>query len=251
MECAVRGGSVGGWKRFYAVGVFSGSGERMRASLRRRERDLWLWWVLATALGELLGFAVPAILGAVASWAMAGLSGVSVDFAFAGVMVVAGVGEGSVLGFAQWLVLRRYIRKMTRREWVLATGIAAGVAWIIGMLPSTFGDIIAVDSVVLVGGAVVLGTVLVASIGFAQWVVLRRHIRNVGWWVPANALAWVVGVAVPFGGLALVPEGSPMTVWAVVGVVSGLLMGAVVGAITGLALVRLLRASLGAQEDVA
>ena len=126
----------------------------MRVSLRRRERGLWLWWVLATALGELLGFAVPASLGAVASRAMAGMSGVSVDVAFAGIMVVAGVGEGSVLGFAQWLVLRRYIQQMTRREWVLATGIAAGVAWIIGMLPSTLGDIITVDPMVLVGGTV-------------------------------------------------------------------------------------------------
>ena len=60
-------------------------------------------------------------------------------------------------------------------------------------------------------------------------------------WVLANAIAWPLGVAVPFVGLALVPDGSPAAVWAAVGIVSGVLMGAVVGAITGIALVWLLR----------
>lgn len=86
-----------------------------------------------------------------------------------------------------------------------------------------------------------LGLLLLPSIGLAQWWVLRRHIRRAGLWVWANALAWLGGLAVPFVGLALVPDDSPLGVWIAVGALCGLLLGAVVGAITGLALLRLLR----------
>lgn len=207
---------------------------------------MWWRWVLATAVGEFVGFAVPAAVGAGAAWTIEKMVGSVAALAMLNVMVMvlAGVVEGAVLGFAQWLVLRRYIQNMARREWVLATALAAGVAWTIGMLPSTLGDLATLIPMVLVGGAVLLGAVFVASIGFAQWLVLRRYIQNAGWWVLANAVAWPLGVAVPFIGLAMVPEGAHVVVWVVVGVVSGLLMGVVVGAITGMALVWLLRTHL-------
>lgn len=216
----------------------------------RGDWGLWLRWVVATAMGEFVGFAVPAAVGAAAAWAIGRMGGSFIALAMLNimVMVLAGVVEGGVLGFAQWLVLRRYIQDMARREWVVATALAAGVAWAIGMLPSTLAETATVNSMVLVGGAVLLGAVLVASIGFAQWLVLRRYIEKAGWWVLANAVAWPLGVAVPFIGLAMVPEGAPVVVWVVVGVVSGFLMGAVVGAITGIALVWLLRTPLSRSE---
>lgn len=214
-------------------------------TLRRRGGwNLWLRWVLATAAGEFVGFGVPAAVGAAATWAIERMVGTFAEIAMVGVMIFAGVVEGAVLGFAQWLVLRRYIQNMARREWVLATALAAGVAWTIGMQPSTLGEMATVNSRALVGGAVLLGAVFVASIGFAQWLVLRRYIQKAGCWVLANAIAWPLGVALPFGGLAMVPEGAPVVVWVVVGVVSGFLMGVVVGAITGIALVWLLRTRL-------
>ena len=57
----------------------------------------------------------------------------------------------------------------------------------------------------------------------------------------ANAVAWPLGVAMPFILLALVPDASPFWVWAVAGIASGVLMGLIVGAMTGLVLVRLRR----------
>lgn len=221
------------------------SNHREAETLRQRGGwGLWWRWVLATAGGEFVGFAVPAAVGAVAAWALGRMGATFAEIAMVGVMVLAGVVEGAVLGFAQWLVLRRYIQNMARREWVLATALAAGVAWIIGMLPSTLGEMTTVSPMVLIGGAVLLGAVFVASIGFAQWLVLQRYIQKAGWWVLANAVAWPVGVAMPFIGLSLVPEAAPLAVWVIVGVVSGVLMGAVVGAITGIALVWLLRTPL-------
>lgn len=215
-----------------------------QAPRQREGRNLWFWWVVATTAGEFVGFAVPAAVGAAATWVMEGMEGTFAAVAMVGVMILAGVVEGAVLGFTQWLVLRRYIQNMARREWVLATALAAGVAWTIGMVPSTIGDLDTINPVVLVGGGILLGAVFVASIGFAQWLVLRRYIQKAGWWVLANAIAWPAGVAVPFGGLAMVPEGAPVVVWVVVGVLSGILMGVVVGAVTGLALVWLLRTHL-------
>ena len=61
----------------------------------------------------------------------------------------------------------------------------------------------------------------------------------------ANAVAWPLGVAVPFAALAMVPEGASVMAWVTVGVASGFLMGVVVGAITGIALVWLLKPTLG------
>lgn len=207
----------------------------------QRGWKLWLWWVLATALGEFVGFAVPAAVGAVAAWALEGKAGTFANITMLGIMVSAGLAEGAVLGFAQGTVLRRYIPNMARREWVVATALAAGLAWTIGMIPSTLRDLTAINPAILVFGGILLGAIFVASIGFAQWLILRRYIQKAGWWVLANALAWPLGVAVPFGGIAMVPDGAPAVAYIVVGVVSGLMMGVVVGAITGMALVWLLR----------
>ena len=64
-----------------------------------------------------------------------------------------------------------------------------------------------------------------------------------GEWIVANALAWSLGVAMPFITLFLVPDGSPVWTFAVAGVLGGVLMGLVVGAVTGLFLVRLLQSA--------
>jgi hypothetical protein len=196
---------------------------------------LWISWVLATALGELIGFAAPALVGTAAyalklpdSMMVAGLLG-------------AGAIEGAVLGLAQWLVLRRILPELPRRVWVLATAAAAVVAYIIGLIPSQGGDLSRLHPAVLAGGAAMLGTIFVVSIGFAQWLVLRRILPSAGWWILANAVAWPLGVMVPVVGLTLVPDGAPVALMGGVGLASGLLMGVVVGAITGFALAWLVR----------
>lgn len=81
--------------------------------------------------------------------------------------------------------------------------------------------------------------VLLATIGFAQWLVLRRHIDGSGSWVVANALAWVAGLAVVFAAIGIAPGDSPVLI-AAFGVLGGLGMGLTVALVTGLYLVRLL-----------
>jgi hypothetical protein len=211
-----------------------------------RVASLWRSWTLATAVGEVLGFAIPVLTGAAAFSLIGEPDDARSALAFSVLLPAAGVGEGTILGSAQWLVLRRSLPSLSRRAWVGATAAAAGTAWALGLLPSTIDALVAVPSSVLIGAWVLLAAPLLCTIGVAQWLVLRRHVAGAGGWVVANALGWLLGLPVTFIGPALVPNDSPPALWLGVFVVCGLLMGTVVGVVTGVALDRLLmRAARG------
>ena len=191
----------------------------------------WTAWVTA---GELIGFTFPAVVGALV---MAEPTPWSYP-----AMIGAGVLEGTVLGAAQVHVLRTVRPEVSARRWIGATVIGAGLAWMIGMLPSTAPEVWSGwpgPVAVLVG--VVAVVVLVCSIGAMQWLELRRHVDRAGWWVPATALAWALGL------IAMVSVSSPL--WqpgqsvglvVAVGVLAGAVMAATMALTTGLALRRLL-----------
>src|SRR5919202_154359 len=196
---------------------------------------LWRRWTLFTAVGELVGFAAPAIVmaaGTVGRWS---------DTAQLVAAVLAGAVEGAVLGLAQGRVLHRSLPALSQRAWVLSTALGAMAAYLLAMIAVALGDFAQRHVALLVVGGAVLGISFLLSIGLPQWLVLRRHLPKAGWWMPANAVAWPLGVAMPFILLALVPDASPFLVWAVAGIASGVLMGLIVGAITGLVLERLWR----------
>jgi hypothetical protein len=210
---------------------------------RRPLRHVWRSWVLATAAGEVIGFAVPAIAGAVAFRLIGEPDRAAPALAFYVLLLAAGAGEGAILGTAQSLVLRRVLPSVSPRAWVGATAAAAGAAWALGLLPSTVDALVPLQPALLVAAWVALAPPLLCSIGVAQWLVLRRHVDGTGRWVTANVLGWLLGLPVTFVGPALVPNGSPPVVWAGVFIVSGLLMGAVVGVVTAVALRRILAAN--------
>ncbi len=205
---------------------------------------LWWRWTLATATGELLGFAVPAAVGPLAVTGLSGLPMAPRALATLLLVALAGVVEGAALGLAQWLVLRRALPPLAARAWALPTALAAGLAYILGFAPSTLGDLGAATAVVIAAW-IVVALPLLLSIGLAQWRVLRRYVPRAGRWVAANAAGWLVGLPFTFAGIALVPDGSPIGVYVIAGVVSGWLMGAAVGAVSGYALVQLLRGADG------
>lgn len=199
----------------------------MKANLK-----LWSLWTLATTIGELVGFAVPTIVA---------LTAVALrinEIAMLPLMVVAGMGEGACFSFAQWLILKKYIKNIEKR-WILYTAIAAGVAWAIGMLPSTIGErSIFLPRILLAIIGLVVAAVFLLSIGYAQWLVLRKHVQKSGWWIVANAIAWPLGVAMTFIPITLVPDNSPIGLWIAAGIAGGIMMGATVGAVTGLFLLK-------------
>ena len=205
--------------------------------------DLWRRWTLATTVGELLGFAVPALAGAAVILALGEPDGLATALAFAALLTLAGAGEGAVLGTAQARVLVRAIPALSRRAWVIATALAAALAWSIGMLPSTVIGRWEIPPLLIGAAAVVLVPVLLGSIGAAQWLVLRRSLPGAALWIPANAIAWIAGLPFTVVPPMLLPNSSPVAAFVTVGIAGGVLMGATVGAITGVALVRLLRAA--------
>jgi hypothetical protein len=186
--------------------------------------------------GELVGFAVPAI--ALPIFVALGWS----DAAIAPLTLLAGACEGLAVGFAQALVLERVLADLSRREWMVATAWGAVLAYALAaiwnlMLNVTNG----VFTVAVIIAGIFIGIAFLLAMGTTQWLVLRKHVPRAGWWIPANALAWPAGVAMPFITIALVPDGSPIAFHIIAGVVGGVLMGFFVGALTGAALVWLLQ----------
>lgn len=146
------------------------------------------------------------------------------------------------------------------RAWAVATALGACVAWTLGMIPSTLlytgsgsvepgpGGMSDQPIYALAAG---MGLVLGPLLGVPQWLVLRRHLSRAGWWVPANALAWMLGMVVIFVGTGFIPVQGITLPAALVLLLFVVAAGAVVGAGHGLVLIWLLHMPrLGATADV-
>ena len=184
--------------------------------VERNELGLWLGWTFATAGGMLLGFLPTILLVNVLDLGLAQIA----------VPVLA----GTVIGFAQWLVLRRYVTASTQWDWTDGISWAAGYVLgllLIQLLPSTlFAALI---------GYFLFGVI----VALLQWPVLRREIPQVLTWLAASALAWALGYWASQAVLSLFtdPLIPPVVSTTVIAVTSGL----VAGAITGLALIWIVR----------
>jgi hypothetical protein len=194
----------------------------------------WRWWRVVT-LAEATGFVAPAVVGATLS--------AEPDAVLAIALVAAGLVEGAALGAGQAVVLRRVLIDLPVRSFVFATALAAGFAYAVAMVPVLLAaDPSLMPLWALVVLAAALSPVLLASIGTAQWLVLRRLVPGSAWWIPATAVAWLCGLA---AFLAVAPplwqDGQPVALAAAIGGLGGLVMAAVVAALTGWAAVRLAR----------
>jgi hypothetical protein len=204
--------------------------------------------VLANALGETVGLGGTFVIALTLLLNSEKTGGPLVA---AGLVVLAGtLIEGSVVGTAQWLVLRQALPGVRWRSWVLVTALGACVAWTLGMIPSTVmslgGDTGAaapeMSDIAIYGLATLMGFVLGPILGTPQWLVLRRHVRKAGWWILANAVAWAFGMAIVFIGTGFIPAEGGINL----GVIAILILfvvaaGVVVGAIHGLVLIWLVR----------
>jgi hypothetical protein len=187
-------------------------------------------------LAEFLGFGVPALVGA-------GSTGWPPGW---GVLALAGAGavEGAVLGFAQAVVLRRVLGpRLDRRRFVAATAAGAALAYLVVLVPINLADRLGdLPLLVLVVLGIVVGTVVLASIGTAQWLVLRAALPHSASWIATTAAAWAVGLlAFTAVTTPLWQPGQPLALVVAIGVLGGLVMAAAVAAITGAGLVLLLR----------
>lgn len=191
-------------------------------------------WVRWTVTGEMAGFVAPAVLGVVsAEWA---------PRAALPTMVAAGAVEGLLLGAAQAHALAPCVPRLRTVRFALLTAAAAALAYMLGMLPSAMGARLTEAPrvpVVLVGTVAAL--VLLASIGTAQWLELRRHVGRAWTWIATTAVAWLAGlVAFLLIATPLWHPGQRPAVVVLVGLVAAGAMATAVALVTGLALQRLL-----------
>lgn len=214
-------------------------------------------WVVANAMGE--GVGLGATLALIAgAWGTIDNATLPVGLGLAlGVALAGAAVEGTVVGGAQALVIRRAIPAFKPWHWIRATMIGAFAAWALGMLPSTIiasitasgvaassggspADLALTDQLVL---AAFMGAALGPFLGVPQWLELKEYVEHAGYWVWANCAAWAVGMPVVFLGMQVVGTGTPMSAVVAVLAVSLLAGGAAVGAIHGVVLVRLLDAA--------
>jgi hypothetical protein len=147
----------------------------------------WIVWVSA---GESVGFLAPALAFVI-----------SVQFTLPALplLVIGGATEGAVLGTAQATVLRGVLPALRSGRWIGGTAIAAALAWLIGQWLAETSPALSESSLPLLVVLAGLGApVLLASIGFAQWIELRHHVERAGRWILGSAVAWLVGLAVFF-----------------------------------------------------
>lgn len=216
----------------FVVVAFDGPAAAVPALRGARLVRSWFWTVTAA---EFVGFAVVAGIGAATAHAAAG--------ALVPALLAGGAVEGGMLGWGQVSVLRRVLPGVGRRQWIVATAVAAMLAYTIGLVPSILaGSIGSWPLAIVVSGAVLLGAALLASIGTAQWLILRRHVTGALRWIGTTAVAWLVGLGVFLGfAMPLWQPGQPLVLTIVIGVGGGLLMAATSSLITGVTLRRLLR----------
>lgn len=219
----------------------------MRIDGRRFYRE----WIAANALAEGAGLGTTFVVGQAVAPAVERMSGMLSALATAGAAVVMGtLLEGVLVGAAQGRVVARH-GGVPASRWLSATMIGAGVAWLVGMVPSTAMALLTEGSAsqppptepspaMVFALAMGLGLITGPILGVAQWRVLREAAPRAGRWLWANALAWAIGMPVIFAGMDLVPwEGAAAPRVAAIYLVC-VAAGAAVGAVHGPVLARLL-----------
>src|SRR3990172_1844498 len=138
--------------------------------LKRNEFSLWLAWTLATALGMLIGYLPLAFLVG------------SLDLGVA--LVIVPIISGTLLGLAQWLVLRPYITKSY--DWILNQAVGWVVGFTIGLF---FVQLLSKTPLGMLVGFMSFGLI----VALFQYPVLRREIPHLATWILANVIGWTLG----------------------------------------------------------
>lgn len=165
----------------------------------------WLLWIFANTIGAALGLAITLVainvfgLDSDSTISLAYVIGFDNDSTISPVLVVA---TAICIGASQWFIVRKYATRAVL--WIVASvfGVFLG-AIAIGLIAWIANITIGVDrmSKVMQGAfsmAVPL-TLYGASVGFTQWLFLRKHtIRaNTNWWILASAIgAALLGIFV-------------------------------------------------------
>ncbi|HXQ36969.1 MAG TPA: hypothetical protein VN843_23355 [Anaerolineales bacterium] len=187
------------------------------AKVARNEIGMWLEWTLATAFGMLLGFLPSIVLVNIMDLALARL--------------IVPLFAGFLVGLSQWVVLRKYVNKVS--DWILAAGTSWAVGYALGLFMMNGLTGTGLDGFI---GYILFGVI----VALVQWPILRREIPNVWMWILANVVGWTAGFYLSQVSLDLLFDGPTIAPIASTSVLSGV-SGLVAGAITGIALIWIVR----------
>jgi hypothetical protein len=177
---------------------------------------VWPLWVGASAVGNGLGAIAP-------HWLQQTFRDVpSVPIMITGELIML-----TLPAILQWLVLRHWL---PRAGWWIPAGAVGKflsffpIGWAINRFPpSPYASPFAAVAALLLAGAVA---------GAMEWLVLRRWVRQAGWWVLARSIGTFGAIYV----FSFVTRGGEFRIF-----LGGLSSGALSSAISGLALMWLLR----------
>ena len=219
---------------------------------RSTDSEFYRKWIAANGWAEAGGLGGTLVIGYALASSLDRAVGTTAILAGAlGAIALGTLLEGVLVGAAQANVLHHRLHSLSRRAWVTASAVGAGLAWTLGLLPSTLMALSGSDA----GGpapvepsplvkyllAAALGAVTGPILGLAQWTVLRRRVRHAAQWLVANAGAWAVGMVLVFAGMDVVPWSlGPIAIVPSIGLVC-LATGLAVGAIHGRTLLWLTR----------
>ena len=185
--------------------------------------NLWFLWIVANAIGTVLGALVGVMLEVIVSivltftiYSGSWLSEPSMNpepvwetiIIFLLLTLIAGMPYGGLIGVMQWLVLRKYIPNSGL--WILTSAVAMAVGYAMSKLPSEFFSDRSLPHLSLFW----FPFGCVSSI--LQWLILRKQIYYSGLWIAVNIIA---------GGIADLPMldfgYGFMINWAIAGIFTG------------------------------
>lgn len=200
-----------------------------------------LRWTVLCAAAEAVGMTAAAASARTAQAAVGEPAGGAQVALVLSLVVAGGLVEGVALGVAQSTGLARWLPGSRRTRWVVVTLVVAGLGWAAASAPAVLaggaGEADGGDGpplALVLAGAVGLGAVMGAVLGWAQSTVLRGQVRNAGRWVGANVLAWGAAMPVIFLGATTPSASWSAAAVVVLGTVTGLAAGTVLGIVTGL-----------------
>ena len=176
-----------------------------------------------------------------------------------GFAIFGGVVCGTIIGIVQWIFLRHW----NQTKWhilanIIGWGAGLGVAEILGFYPVE--QLLSLKSFGLFENNpfVTFGLTLAlsggVSAGLAEWFVMRRDMKKIGYWILAKSIGWMIAWSISFPRIFIIgyailafwgfPNGpylNILVVFPLVGIVSGVIIGFVGGFIEsfGLTLSRL------------
>lgn len=214
------------------------------------KRMLWKRWVIANGFGEMFGLGLTFAVGALVISSLGDQQSVATILITFLIAVASGAIEATFVGLAQWWAMHPWFPMIRRSAWWLATLAGALLAYVMGYMPSTLMSLGEQASqaqtpvqepaqwIVLLLAAL-LGAVGGAVLSFAQWISMRKKVARASIWIPANMLAWMVGMPLIFWGIDISQKLDGL-VWMVLFIAGVLLLtGLVVGGIHGVFLVQL------------